>query len=144
MVKSTIHKQNTEEARQMANIGIDWARHVTEESIEQTASMLDRGITTIGRAADFFDKQASAVRDRSLLLAKETIANSMEFAHRAMHVRDPQELLQLQSVYLSKQAQTLAEHSKHFGQSIAQGVYQIGNVTSQGLKEASRAVSEAA
>ena len=43
MVKSTIYKQNTEEARQMANIGIDWARDATEESIERTASMIDRG-----------------------------------------------------------------------------------------------------
>ena len=144
MVKSTIHKQNTEEARQMTNIGMDWARHVTEENIERTASMLDRTITTLGRAADFFDKQASEVRDRSLLMVKETIANSMEFAHRAMHVRDPQELLQLQNEFLSKQAQTLAEHSRHFAQSIAQGVHQIGNVTSQGLREASRTASEAA
>ena len=144
MVKSTIHKQNTEEPRQMANIGVDWARHVTEESIQRTASMIDRGITTIGRAADFFDKQSSEVRDRSLLMAKETIANSMEFAQRAMHVREPQELLQLQSEFLSKQAQTLAEHSRHFGQSIAQGMHQMGNVTSLGLREASRAASEAA
>jgi phasin family protein len=144
MVKSTIPKHDAEEVRQMANVGSDWVRHVTEESLDQTASMLDRFISGVGRAADTFDRQASEVRDRSLLMAKETLANSMEFAHRAIHIRQPQELFQLQSEFISKQAQTLAEHSRHFGQSIAQGMHHIGRVTSEGLREASRTASEAA
>ena len=84
------------------------------------------------------------VRDRSLLIARETLTNSMEFAHQAMHVKQPQELFQLQSEFVSKQAQTLAEHTKHFGQSIAQGVHHIGKVASDGLREASRTASSEA
>ena len=128
----------------MANNGMDWVRQVTEEGLEQTASMLDRFISGVGRAADTFDRQAAEVRDRSLLIARETLTNSMEFAQQAMHVRQPQELFQLQSEFVSKQAHTFAEHSRHFGQSIAQGVHQIGKVASEGLREASRTPSEAA
>ena len=144
MVKATIPKQQREQAMHMANNGMDWVRHVTEESLEQTASMLDRFISGAGRAADAFDRQAAEIRDRSLLIARETLTNSMEFAQQAMHVRQPQELFQLQSEFVSKQAQTFAEHSRHFGQSIAQGVHQIGKVASDGLREASRTASEAA
>jgi phasin family protein len=126
MVKSSIPKQQrAEEAMHMANSGIDWVRQATEEGFEHTASMLDRFISGVGRAADTFDRQAAEVRDRSLLMARETLTNSMEFVHQAMHVRQPQELFQLQSEFVSKQAQTLAEHSRHFGQSIAQGVHQM-------------------
>ena len=110
----------------------------------QTASMLDRFISGVGQASDAFDRQAAEVRDRSLLIAKETLTNSMEFAQRVTHVKQPQELFQLQSEFFRKQAQTLADHSRHFGQSIAQGVQQIGKVASEGLREASRTTSEAA
>jgi hypothetical protein len=144
MVKSSISKQRAEEAMHMANNGMDWVRQVTEEGLEQTVSMLDRFISGVGRAADAFDRQSAEVRDRSLLIARETLTNSMEFVHQAMHVRQPQELFQVQSEFVSKQAQTLAEHSRQFGQSIAQGVHQIGKVTSDGLRDASRTASEAA
>jgi len=145
MVKSNVPKhQSAQEGIQIASNGLDWLRQVTDDGLEQMMSMLDRSISGIGRAADTFDRQAAEVRDRSLQIARETLSNSMEFAHQAMHVRQPQELLQLQSEFVSKQAQTLAEHSRHFGQSIAQGVHQIGRVASEGLREASRTASEAA
>jgi phasin family protein len=144
MVKSSIPKQRAEDAMHVASNGIDWVRQVTNECLEQTASMLDRFISGVGQASDAFDRQAAEVRDRSLLIAKETLTNSMEFAQRVTHVKQPQELFQLQSEFFSKQAQTLADHSRHFGQSIAQGVQQIGKVASEGLREASRTTSEAA
>ena len=99
----------------MANNGIDWVRQVTEERFEQTASVLDRFISGFGRAADTFDRHAAEVQGRSLLIVRETLTNSMAFAQQAMHVRQPQELFQLESEFVSKQAQTLAKHSRHFG-----------------------------
>jgi hypothetical protein len=40
-------------------------------------------ITTIGRTAEDFDQKASELIGRSISMAKETLANSMDFAHRA-------------------------------------------------------------
>ena len=64
--------------------------------------MLDRFISGVVRAADPSDRQAIEVRDRSLLIARETLTNSMDFAQQVMHVRQPQELFQLQSEFVSK------------------------------------------
>jgi hypothetical protein len=142
MFKST--EKNAEQATQMAQFGMDWIRQFTEESLNQTGAMFDRFITTVGRTAENFDQQASELRGRSISMAKETLTNSMDFAHRAVNAREPQELLQLQSEFVSKQAQALAEHSKLLGQSIAEGAHQMEKFASQGLREASRTASEAA
>jgi hypothetical protein len=64
--------------------------------------MLDRFISGVVRAADPSDRQAIEVRDRSHLIARETLTNSMDFAQQVMHVRQPQELFQLQSEFVSK------------------------------------------
>jgi phasin family protein len=128
----------------MAQFGMDWIRQVTDESLNEMGAMFERFMTTIGRAAEGFDQQATELRQRSMSMARETLANSMDFARRAINVRDPQELLQLQSEFLSKQAQALAEQSKQFNESVAQGAHQMGKFASQGLREASRQASEAA
>ncbi len=143
MFKST-NERNAEQATQMARFGIDWIRQLTEESLNQTGAMFDRFITTFGRTAEDFDQQASELRERSMSMARETLTNSMDFAHRAINAREPQELFQIQGEFLSKQAQALAEQSKLLGQSMAEGANRVGKSASQGLREASRTASEAA
>jgi hypothetical protein len=123
---------------------MDWIRQATQESLTQTAAMFDRFVDTVRTTADNFDQQASALRERSLSMAKETFTNSMDFAHRAINAREPQELLQLQSEFVSRQAQALAEQSKLFGERIAEGAHQMGKFAAHGLREASRTTSEAA
>ena len=74
------------------------SRHCRIDRIlNQTGAMFDRFITTIRRTADTFDQQVSEVRERSISMAIETLTNSRDFAHRAINVREPQELFQLQS-----------------------------------------------
>jgi hypothetical protein len=138
MLKSTLSEQNLEQARWAANLGIDWMRQLTEEGLNQTGAMFDRFINTVRRTADNFDQHAAEVRERSISMATQTLTNSMDFARRAINVREPQELFQLQSEFLSKQAQALAEQSKLFGESVAEGAQQMGKFASQGLNEVSR------
>ena len=76
-------------------------------------------------------------------MATDTLSNSMDFAHRALNVTQPQDHLQLQTELVSTQAQALAEHGKMLGESVARGASEMGKFTSQGLAEASRR-SEAA
>ena len=144
MLKSTIPEQNAEQASQMAQFGMDWIRQFTEESLNQTGAMFDCFITTGDKAAAEFNQQTSELRARSTSMAKETITNFMDFAHRAINVRQSQELLQLQSEFVSKQAQAMAEQSKMLGENVARGADQVGKFASQGLREASRTAAEAA
>jgi hypothetical protein len=67
----------------------------------------------------------------------------MDFAHRALKVRQPQDLLQSQTEFVSRQAQVVVENSKMLGETIALGASEMGKFTSQSLGEASRR-SEAA
>jgi hypothetical protein len=46
--------------------------------------------------------------------------------------------LQLQTEFVSRQAQVVAENSKMLGETIARGASEMGKFTSQGLEEASR------
>ena len=144
MLKSTASEQNVEQAKWAANLGMDWIRQLTEEGLNQTGAIFDRFISTVRETADNFDQQTAEVRERSISMTTETFTNSMDFAHRAINVREPQELFQLQSEFLSKQAQALAEQSKLFGESIAERAHQAGKFASQGLREVSRTGSQAA
>jgi hypothetical protein len=143
MLKSTIPEQNAERAKQAANYGMDWMRQFMEESLNQTRAIFDRFFSTARKTANSFDQQAAEVRERSMSMATDTLSNSMDFAQRALKVRQPQDLLQLQTEFVSRQAQVLAQNSKMLGETIARGASEMGKFTSQGLEEASRR-SEAA
>ena len=76
-----------------------------------------------------------------MTLATEALSNAFDFAHKATRAREPQELLQLQSEFISQQAQAVAEQSKLLGESISRGA---SEVTTSRVAEASRRASEAA
>ena len=122
--------------------GMDWMRQLMEESLKQTRAIFDGFLTTARKTADRFDQQAAEVRERSMSMATDTLSNSMDFAHRALKVRQPQDLLQLQTEFVSRQAQVVAENSKML-ETIARGASDLGKFPSQSLEEASRR-SEAA
>src|ERR1700730_13758007 len=126
MLKSSSAEQNAERAKQAANYGMDWMRQFMEESLNQTRGIFDGFLTTARKTADGFDQQAAEVRERSMSMATDTLSNSMDFAHRALNVRQPQDLLQLQTEFVSRQAQAVAEHSKMLGGSIARGASEMG------------------
>jgi hypothetical protein len=135
---ANISEQATERTMQAANYGIDWMRQMTEDSINHGRAMFEGFFTTARRAADSFDQQAADMRERSMSIAADTISNAFDFAHKAMHVRAPQELVQLQNEFMSHQAQALAEQGQLLGQGIAQRATEVGKMASPGLAEASR------
>jgi phasin family protein len=143
MLKTIMPEQNAERAKQVANYGMDWMRQLMEESLNQTRAIFDGFLTTARKTADRFDQQAAEVRERSMSMATDTLSNSMDLAHRALKVRQPQDLLQLQTEFVSRQAQVVAENSKMLGETIARGASDLGKFPSQSLEEASRR-SEAA
>jgi hypothetical protein len=112
-------RQTTERAVQTT----DWMRAIAEQNLNQSKAALEGLLMITRKAVDDIDHQASVVRERSLLLAEETLSNTYDFAQKLVRMREPQELAQLQSEFV-----------KH----------EVANTTMQGVAESSRRRSEAA
>jgi hypothetical protein len=63
--------------------------------------------------------QASEIREQSISLASEALSNTLDFADRVVRVKEPQEILRLQSEFLSRQVQTLTDRINELRQIIA-------------------------
>jgi hypothetical protein len=137
-------QQHTERAVQVTNYGMNWMREIAEQNLSQSKVALDGLLMITRKAADGIDQQACALRERSLSLTEETLSNTFNFAQKLMRMKEPHELAQLQSEFVSRQAQMLGDHTKEFGQSIMQGVNDVAKTTIEGTAESSRRRSEAA
>ncbi len=135
-------QQNTERAVQATNYGMNWMREIAEQNLNQSKAALEGFLMITRKAVDDIDHQASVVRERSLLLAEETLSNTFDFAQKLVRMREPQELAQLQSEFVRRQAQVLGDQK--LGQSMMQGANEVANTTMQGVAESSRRRSEAA
>jgi len=134
---------NADQAIQAASVGMDWMRQITDESLKQSRTMLEGFLSAARKTADSLDQQATEVRERSMTLASQSLSNAFDFAHKVTRARDPQELLQLQSEFISQQAQLVAEQSKRFGENISRAANEIGRMT-KGSAETSRRNNDAA
>ncbi len=136
-------QQNTERAVQATNYGMNWMREIAEQNLNQSKAALEGLLMITRKAVDDIDHQASVVRERSLLLAEETLSNTYDFAQKLVRMKDPQELAQLQSEFVSRQAQILADQTKEFGQTLMQGTSEMAKTTER-TAETIRKLSEAA
>jgi hypothetical protein len=81
--------------------------------------------------------------------AEETLANTFDFAHKLTRVKELQELPQIQlpqiqSEFISRQAQLLGDQTQELGERIMQGAQDAAKAGRETTAEASRRRSEAA
>jgi hypothetical protein len=124
--------------------GTEWMRHTTDQFLNQSKTMWEGSLTTARDAFDGVEQQASEIRGRLLSLTEATLSNSFDFALKIVQARDPQDLLQIESDFISRQAQLIAEQSKQMGESAMQGAQKVGRMTSQRMQETSRRAAQAA
>jgi hypothetical protein len=137
MVKGTTDfaRQTTEQAVEAT----DWMRAIAEQNLNQSKAAFE-GLLTIARSAvSGVDQQAAFMRD-SMLFAEETLENTFDFAQKLVRMKEPQEFPQIQTEFVSRQAQVLAGS----GQRIIQDVNDVAKTTLEGAAESSRRRSEAA
>ncbi len=103
---------------------MDWVREVAEQNLDQSKASVETLVSATRKAVRALDQQTSAVLGRSVLAAEETLSNTFDFLHKLVRMKDPQELAQLQSEFVSRQAQVLADQAKEFGQTFMQGNWQ--------------------
>ena len=78
-----------------------------------------------------------------MLVAEETLSNTFDFLHKLVRMKEPHKLAQLQSEFVSRQAQVLGDQTKEFGQTLMQGVQGASEITKR-TAETIRKRSEAA
>jgi hypothetical protein len=79
-----------------------------------------------------------------MFLAEETLSNTFDFAHKLLRMKEPQELAQLQSEFVSRQAQVLGDQTKDLAQSIMRGANELAKTRLEGSVEPAQRRSEAA
>ena len=142
MAKDTLNfaQQNSERAVQATN----WMRAIAEQNLNQSKAAFE-GLLAIARNAVLgVDHQATVIGEHSMLFAEETLSNTFDFAHKLVRMREPQEFAQIQTEFVSRQAQVLGDQTKELGERIMQGVHDAAKTTLEGTAESSRRRSEAA
>ena len=141
MAKSTMDfaQQNTERAVQATN----WVHAIAEQNLNQSKAALEGFLTIARNAVRSADRQSAALGEHSIAAAEQTLSNAFDFAHKVIRIKEPQELVHIQSEFVTRQAQVLGDLAKEFGQRMMEGVQEIEKATEAATAE-SRRRSEAA
>jgi hypothetical protein len=118
---SVFADQSTERTIEQGIVGMNWMRTMAEQSLSLSKAAFEGYLTTARKTADSMHQQASEIREQSISLASEALSNTFDFADRVVRVKEPQEILRLQSEFLSRQVKTLTDRTNELRQIIAQG-----------------------
>jgi hypothetical protein len=116
-------------AEQSTEGTVQWTHVFAEQSLNLSKAACEGYLTTTRRTAEGINQQASEIRERLISLAADALSNSFDFANRVVRVKDPHEVLQLQSEFLSRQTQTLAEQTHELGQVMMRGANAASRAT---------------
>jgi phasin family protein len=122
---------------------MEWMRNMADQLLNHSKTW-ESSFTTARHAFEEVEQQASEIRGRLLSLTEATHANSFEFAQKVVQARGPQELLQLESEFISRQAQVITEQSKRLSESAMRGAQEVGRMASQRVEEPRRRAAHAA
>ena len=132
-------QQNTERAMQATN----WMRAIAEQNLNQSKAAFEGLLTIVRNAVRSADRESSPICEQSIAAAEQTLSNAFDFAHKVIRIKEPQELVQLQSDFVGRQAQVFGEQTKEFRQRMMEGVQETEKAIEAGKAE-SRRRSEAA
>ncbi len=131
-------QQSSERAMQAANFGMTWAREFAEESFGHSRQALDGFLKVSRKMAEDFERQAAAIREQTAELTEKTLSNTFEFGEKLARAKEPQEFAQCQSEFMARQAQTIADQTKEFGQKMQKAAQEMAHTTSSAIAEAGR------
>ncbi|HXL66856.1 MAG TPA: phasin [Xanthobacteraceae bacterium] len=104
----------------------DEVRAFVEQSVSQARTAFDGIAQAANQAVSQWKGQAEAARagaseiaHKSMAFAELNMSSTFDFAQKLMHAKDPQEVMRLQSEFLSDQMRTLSSQAQDLGQSAA-------------------------
>ena len=118
MEQSKIAQQNVERAMESANFGFSWARELAEQSLNQSKVAWDGFLRASNKMAKDFESQSSAIREHTTTLTEKALSNSVDYGKKCLRAKEPEQFLQLQTEFMSQQAQIFADQTKELGQKI--------------------------
>jgi hypothetical protein len=132
-------QQNTERAVPATN----WMRALAEQNLNQSKAAFDGLLAMARSAARGLDRQTCAICEHSIAAAEQALENAFDFAHKIVRIKEPQELVQLQSDFISRQSQVLGDQAKELRERTMEGVQETQEGTDAGISE-TRSRSQAA
>jgi len=112
MEPSKFAQQNAERAMETANFGLRWAREFAEQTLSQSKAALDGFLKASNEMAKDFESQSSAIREHTTALTEKALSNSVDYGKKCLRAKEQDEFVQLQTEFMSQQAQIFAEQAK--------------------------------
>src|SRR5262245_50463224 len=141
MEPSTFVQQNAERAMESANFGLRWAREFAEQTLSQSKVALDGFLKASNKMAKDFESQSSTIREQTAALTEKAVSNSVDFGQKCLRAKEPDELLQLQTEFISQQAQMFAEQTRELGQQIQRATQASYNTLADAARKTEQSIA---
>jgi len=143
MEPSTLAQQNAERAMESANLGLSWAREFAEQALNQSKVAMDGLLKASNKMAKDFESQSSAIREHTTTLTEKALSNSVDFGRKCLRAKEPDELVKLQTEFISQQAQIFAEQTKELGQKIQNATQAAYNTLADTARKTEQSITRA-
>src|SRR5215471_2173687 len=141
MEPSTFAQQNAERAMESANFGFTWTREFAEQTWNRNKAALDGFLKASEKMAKTFESQSSAIREQTTVLTEKALSTSVEFGQKFLSAKAPDELVRLQTEFMSQQAQIFAEQTKELGQKIQSATQTAYNTLADAARQTEQSVT---
>jgi hypothetical protein len=141
MEQSKFVQQSAERAMDSANFGLRWAREFAEQTLSQSKVALDGFLKASNKMANDFESQSSAIREHTTALAEKALSNSVDFGQKCLRAKEPDELVQLQTEFMSQQAQMFAEQTRELGQQIQSATQTSYNTVADAARKTEQSIA---
>jgi hypothetical protein len=122
-----------------ADVGMDWFRQIAEHSLRQSRTSFEVLLNVTRKMVDDLGNQASALCDHSLSLSEETISNTFDYGAKLVYVREPQEFTQVQTDFITRQAQVIADQTKELNERWMKAAEELSSTASESIRRQSKA-----
>jgi hypothetical protein len=141
MEQSKFVQQSAERAMDSANFSLRWAREFAEQTLSQSKVALDGFLKASNKMANDFESQSSAIREHTTALAEKALSNSVDFGQKCLRAKEPDELVQLQTEFMSQQAQMFAEQTRELGQQIQSATQTSYNTVADAARKTEQSIA---
>ena len=141
MEQSRFAQQNAERMIESASFGLTWAREFAEQALNQSKAALDTFLKASNKIAKTFEGQSSAVREQTTVLTEKALSNSVDFGQKVLRAKELDELVRLQTEFMSQQAQIFAEQTKELGQKIQSATQTAYNTLADAARQTEQSVT---
>ena len=141
MEQSKFAQQSAERAMDSTNFGLRWAREFAEQTLSQSKVALDGFLKASNKMAKDFESQSSAIREHTTALAEKALSNSVDVGQQCLRAQEPDELVQLQTEFMSQQAQMFAEQTRELGQQIQSATQASYNTLADAARKTEQSIA---